>query len=242
MPRVHVGTSGWHYEHWRGVFYPPDLPARRWLEFYARYFDSVEINNSFYHLPSLTALRAWRAAVPRSFVFTAKGSRFTTHMKKLKAPRASTGRFFRRMAVLGRQLRAILFQLPPHWTLDLERFEAFLGVLPRRPRCAFEFRDPTWFDPRVYRLLRGHGAGLCIYHLAGLQSPLEVTADFVYVRLHGPGAEYQGRYGPRRLRVWADRVRSWRAAGREVFFYFDNDQAGYAVQDALELKRLIGRG
>jgi uncharacterized protein YecE (DUF72 family) len=238
---VRVGTSGWHYAHWRGNFYPADLPANRWLAYYAEQFQTVEINNSFYQLPGEETFRQWHAQTPPGFVFAVKASRFITHMKKLSDPQASTAKFFERVALLGEKLGPILFQLPPRWRPNLERLETFLAALPSKVghRYAFEFRDPAWLTPAVYEVLARHNAALCIYHFNGRSSPKELTADFTYLRLHGPGGPYQGKYSPDELAEWARECLAWR--GRDIFCYFDNDMAGYAPQNARELIEALGR-
>ena len=238
MGRVRIGTSGWHYKHWLGAFYPPKLPASKMLAYYLERFDTVEINNSFYRLPSETALAAWRDSTPEQFCFAVKGSRFITHNKKLANPEPSLDLFLPKVDILGPKLGPILFQLPPQWQLNLERLESFLTALPSEHRYAFEFRNDTWNVAPVYELLRRFNAAYCMFHLAGFQSPLEVTADFVYVRLHGPGGKYQGSYSDEDLSIWAERIRSWRRR-RAVYVYFDNDQAGYAVHNALRLRELV---
>ncbi|HZR33100.1 MAG TPA: DUF72 domain-containing protein [Terriglobales bacterium] len=238
MANVHIGTSGWHYKHWRGPFYPEKLPPSEMLSWYVRYFDTVEINNSFYKLPNQSTFANWRDSTPKHFLFAVKASRFLTHNKKLKDPENALHNFLPRAQVLGRKLGPILFQLPPSWRLNLERLREFLDVLPGQHRYAFEFREPSWNDPQVYDTLRRHNAALCIFELGGYHSPIEVTADFTYVRLHGPGNKYQGSYPHQILRNWADRIAGWQSL-RDVYVYFDNDQAGYAVQNALELKRMV---
>lgn len=237
---AHIGASGWHYKHWRGPFYPEKLPASKMLEFYCERFDTVEINNSFYRLPSPKALEAWRAATPKGFCFAVKGSRFLTHMKKLKDPESGLAKFMPRIEILGKKLGPILFQLPPFLECKPERLQTFLEALPKGHRYTFEFRNPGWHVPRVYDCLRKHRAAFCIFDLAGFHSPLEVTAGFVYVRLHGPGGAYQGSYSSDTLKIWAQRVQDWRHAGKSVYVYFDNDQSAFAVHNALELKGLCG--
>lgn len=240
--RIHIGTSGWSYDHWRGLFYPEELPAREWLAYCARHFHSVEINSSFYRLPSAGTLAHWRDSVPGDFIFAVKASRFITHMKKLNDPRRTLKPFMDRVAVLGAKLGPILFQLPPHWRVNVERLAAFLKVLPKGHRYAMEFRDPSWFDPRVYELLADHNVAFCIFDLDGTLSPMEVSADFVYVRLHGPNGPYQGQYDDRALAGWADAFKRWRRGGREVYCYFDNDEAAYAAHDAIRLQERVKRG
>jgi len=240
MAAVHIGTSGWHYQHWRGPFYPEDMPTSRFLEFYAERFRSVEINNSFYRLPTEAALKDWKSAVPKGFIFAVKASRFITHMKKLKDAGDSFRKFFDRVIVLGEKLGPILFQLPPRWQSNPQRLDEFLSGLPKKLRCAFELRDPSWFSPEVDGVLKRHRAAFCIYEFDRLLSPKTITADFVYVRLHGPAGRYQGLYGKKGLEPWARDIRAWREAGRTVYCYFDNDQAGFAARDALALRELVG--
>ncbi len=239
---VHVGTSGWHYGHWRGPFYPDNLSAERFLAYYATRFHTVEINNSFYQLPSERALATWRDTAPPGFIFAAKASRFITHLKKLKDPERSLAPFLERLSLLGEKLGPILFQLPPHWHFDAGRLTAFLAALPVAQRYTLELRDITWVNDRALELLADHGVAFCIYELAGYLSPREVTADFAYIRLHGPGGAYQGRYDHETLAAWAEAVTAWSGQGREVFCYFDNDEAGYAAQNALQLQALLRQG
>jgi uncharacterized protein YecE (DUF72 family) len=237
---IHIGTSGWHYDHWRGPFYPENLANADLLEFYQQKFHTVEINNSFYRLPSEKALTDWRNSVPAGFIFAIKGSRFITHMKKLKDPAPALAPFMERVPLLEDRLGPILFQLPPHWHFNGARLRGFLKALPREYRYALELRDPTWLNEKAIDLLREYGAAFCIYELAGRVSPREVTADFVYIRLHGPGGAYQGRYDRQALAGWAGAISAWAAQGKAVYCYFDNDEAGYAALNALELQDMLG--
>jgi uncharacterized protein YecE (DUF72 family) len=237
---VHIGTSGWHYKHWRGSFYPEKLPASKMLEFYTRHFQTVEINNTFYRLPQPNGLKTWYESTPRDFRFSMKGSRFLTHMKKLKDPARGIARFFERADLLREKLGPIVFQLPPHWEVDSERLETFLRELPRSHRYAFELRNPTWHTPEIYAILRRHRAAFCIFEIAGFRSGLEITTDFTYIRLHGPGGPYQGSYSKPVLRRWARRIQGWRSQLLAVHLYFDNDQGGFAPNNALELLTLLG--
>jgi uncharacterized protein YecE (DUF72 family) len=236
---IRIGTSGWHYPHWRGPFYPADLPAGQMLEFYVRHFSSVEVNNSFYRLPTSAALQSWRNTTPNDFCFAVKASRFLTHMKKLKDPETGLAKFLARVEQLGERLGPVLFQLPPRWRCNLERLACFLAALPEGRSYSFELRDPSWHVPNVYCLLGHHNVAFCIYELSGFQSPLQITADFVYVRLHGPEGAYQGSYSTASLEAWARRLREWGSGLKGVYVYFDNDQAGFAARNALELKRLL---
>jgi uncharacterized protein YecE (DUF72 family) len=235
----YIGTSGWHYPHWQAVFYPPGLPSGSWLDYYTRHFTTVEINASFYRLPSLATARAWRDAAPAGFTFAIKASRYITHMKKLREPRRTLRAFLAVARVLGKKCGPLLFQLPPRWRCNPARLAAFLELLPAHRECAFEFRDPSWHNPEIYALLQRHNAAFCIHELAGFESPQVLTADFAYIRLHGPAAyAYGGCYSHTALAGWADRIRGWKQL-RRVYVYFDNDEAGYAVQNALELRRLL---
>ena len=237
---IRIGTSGFHYKHWIGPFYPAKTPAARMLDFYLQHFDTVELNNSFYRLPLVGALESWRDAVPPNFVFAVKASRFITHNKKLKDPDGALENFIPRIALLGSKLGPILFQLPPNWQVNVERLQDFLTALPKQHRYAFEFRELSWMKPEVLEVLKRFNAAFCIYELAGYRSPLNVTADFIYVRLHGPEAnKYQGSYNEDRLRSWARQIEVWARTQKAIYVYFDNDQAGYAAQNALTLKNMV---
>ena len=209
------------------------------LAHYYGQFDTVEINNSFYMLPKIGTLQSWRDATPKDFEFAIKASRFLTHNKKLKEPENALNKFLPRAEALGAKLGPILFQLPPKWRINVDRLAEFLEALPSYHHYTFEFREPTWLNRQVYDLLQKHNAAFCIYELAGFHSPIEVTADWTYVRLHGPGGKYEGSYSQTFLRQWAKRIADWRGALKSVYVYFDNDQAGYAAQNALELKKLV---
>ncbi len=238
---IRVGTSGWVYRHWRGVFYPEKLPASRWLDFYARHFDTVEINNTFYRLPSAAALAARAAEVPPGFVFAVKASRFLTHMKKLKDPDEPLARLLDRAEALGPTLGPLLYQLPPHWRCDAGRLRDFLARLPDGFRHVFEFRDPSWYTDEVFDLLTETGVGFCVHDMRGAESPSRVTGRVVYQRFHGPTARrYAGSYPTAELRRHAERLRPLADAGHEVYAYFNNDFGGHAVANAATLRRLLG--
>lgn len=237
--RFHIGTSGWHYKHWKGTFYPADTKDKDQLSIYLEHFKTVEINNSFYRLPSADTFSLWRKSVPEDFLFAVKASRYITHMKKLKDTAEGLHLFLTHADHLKEKLGPILFQLPPGWKCNAERLSQFLMHLPKGYRYAFEFRNTTWYDKSIYDLLKQHNCAFCIYELDHHLSPLEVTADFVYVRLHGPEGKYQGSYTKKQLSVWAKRCMQWRKSRRDVFVYFDNDQEGYAAFNASTLKQLL---
>jgi uncharacterized protein YecE (DUF72 family) len=240
MAQIRIGTSGWHYKHWIGRYYPEGIKPAEMLDYYVRDFDTVEMNNTFYQLPKESSFDAWRAAVPSNFVFALKGSRFLTHMIKLKDPERGIGNFLPRARRLGRKLGPILWQLPPKWNVNVERLEEFLTKLPRGLRYAFELRNPSWMCDRVYEVLHKHNAAFCVYELAGYRSPVEITATWTYVRLHGPTQfKYQGSYSDAQLMKWAQWIDDRAHKLERIYVYFDNDDSAYAVNNALTLKRLV---
>jgi uncharacterized protein YecE (DUF72 family) len=234
---IRIGTSGFHYKHWRGPFYPEKIREAAMLDFYAQHFDTVELNNSFYRLPSESAFDGWRDATPENFVFAVKASRFLTHNKKLKDPENAVDNLLPRAIHLHRKLGPLLFQLPPKWRVNPERLRGLLRILPAELRYAFEFRELSWISAEVCGILREFNAAFCIYELAGYHSPLSITADFAYVRLHGPeSGKYQGSYSEHQLSRWARQIDTWSKELKAIYIYFDNDQAGYAAMNALRLK------
>ena len=238
--KVRIGTSGWHYKHWLGVFYPEGTRPSEMFQVYARHFDTVEINNSFYRLPTATTFDNWRESSPRNFCYAVKASRFITHMKKLKDPQSSSAKFFLVADRLNQKLGPILFQLPPRWKVNVERLNEFLRTLPGEHQYALEVRDDTWLIPDVYDALRQYNVAFCIHDFADMKVPKEITANFTYLRFHGPtSAKYWGSYSDRELRKWADWIKQ---QGRElpsVYAYFNNDPEGAAVRNALTLKQLV---
>jgi uncharacterized protein YecE (DUF72 family) len=238
--QLRIGTSGWHYQHWLGKFYPERLPAGKMLAWYAREFDTVEINNSFYRLPREETFDSWKNSVPSGFLFAVKASRFLTHIKRLKDPEDSIQLFFSRAKHLESTLGPVLFQLPPNWRADVERFAHFLSVLPRCHRYVFEFRDQSWLSDKILFLLRQHNAALCFHDWREISWPLELTADFTYIRLHGFGAPYGGDYQDAVLRKWAEMIEAWSSRLQSVFVYFNNDAHGHAISNAHTLRKILG--
>ncbi len=236
---IHIGTSGWVYPHWRGIFYPQDLPQPAWFDFFAHHFDTVEINNTFYRLPGAGTSAAWSKQAPPGFRYSVKANRYLTHLKKLKPPADGLDRFFSRARRLGTSLGPILWQLPPGWHANPDRLRDHAGRLPHELTHVFEFRDPDWFQGRVRRTLELHQLTFGIYDMVGHECPLWVTSPTVYLRFHGPAVEYGGQYGEGRLGVWIDRIRSWSSEGLDVYAYFNNDLGGFAVEDALRLRRMV---
>ncbi len=232
-----IGTSGWHYPHWRGVFYPPALRRGEWLGFYSDSFSTVEVNNSFYRLPSESTFEGWRNASSEGFIFALKVSRFVTHLKRLKDAATPMAKFFGRSRLLGDKLGPLLYQLPPQLKRDDGRLEEFLSILPRDLRHAFEFRHRSWLCDGVFDLLARHGAGLCVYDTPDFTAPLVVTSDFVYLRFHGGRGANGGNYTTEELADWARRIAGFKVG--TVYLYFNNDVGGFAVQNALALRRLL---
>ena len=228
---IHIGTSGWQYRHWKGVFYPVELRQKSWLEYYARYFDCVEVNSSFYGMPTTETIAAWCERVPPSFVFSVKAPRRITHFKKLKNCDAEVDALYRSLQTFGHHLGPVLFQLPPRWRCNLYRLERFLADLPADSRAVFEFRDPSWHTDEVYALLENRSMAFCIFDSGEFTSPLVDSGDLVYARLHGPNAAYTGSYRAPRLRAWVDRAKAWKKRGKTAFLFFDNDEKGYAVKN-----------
>jgi uncharacterized protein YecE (DUF72 family) len=237
-----VGTSGWHYKSWHGPFYPQSLKIKDFLIHYAGCFDTAEINNSFYRLPTEQAVKVWRESVPEGFLFAWKVSRFITHMKKLKGIEESIDLVFGRMAGLGDAFGPVLFQLPPMLRANeenLERLARCLSLVPKDRRIAFEFRHPSWYDEQTFRILRDHNAALCLSDHADAPAPWLTTADYVYVRAHGTNGRYAGSYSEEALGGWASQIAEWRRNGRDVYVYFDNDIKSAAPGDAQTLLKLL---
>jgi len=238
---AHIGTSGWSYDHWENVLYPPGLPARDRLQHYVNRFSTVELNASFYRWPREATFVSWNRRLPPGFLLTVKAPRGLTHAKKLYAPELWIERIARCWHELGDKRAILLVQLPPAMERDDVRLSYFLERLPSWIRVSVELRHPTWNHPDVYALLEHFGAAYCVMSGAGLPCVLRATTDFVYVRLHGPDFDhlYGGSYSDDDLRWWADRIREWQADGRSVFAYFNNDGGGNAVRNAEALRGFL---
>ncbi len=236
--KVYIGTSGYHYAHWQGVFYPEELSPADWLSFYQQRFATVEINRTFYRLPSRSAVERWVEAVPAHFVFAVKASRYITHMKRLKEPEATLARFIEVAESFGKKAGPLLYQLPPRWRCNPERLVAFCGELPDGWRHTVEVRDADWYREEVRAILADHGVGFCLHDYPGHHCPGWVTAGFVYVRRHGPSGPFQGSYSRQALGALARRVEGWTADGLDVYVYFNNDPGGHSVANALYLQEL----
>lgn len=239
---IRVGTSGWHYAHWRGNFYPLSLHADAWLPRYAEDFDTVELNNSFYHLPTKHAWLSWRDAVPEPFVFAVKASRYITHVKRLNVEPASIEKFFAGARLLGEHLGPVLYQLPPTFHRTEEnaaRLERFVPMLPAGITHVFEFRHDSWFVEETFAQLDRFGAAFCSFDMPGLRCPLRVTGGVLYMRFHGANARYGGDYHEEALRDWAARLAEAAQTASRGYAYFNNDAGGIAPRNARTLRSLL---
>jgi uncharacterized protein YecE (DUF72 family) len=250
--RLRVGCSGWNYASWRGRFYPRDLPAAKWLHYYATVFNTVEINNTFYRLPEAATFAGWRSQTPAPFLMAVKASRFLTHLKRLREPVDPLRRLFARASNLGPRLGPVLYQLPPTLKIDLVRLEGFLTALPTRLKGTghgsrvlkhvIEFRHPTWYVSETFQLLAQHRVALCLHDKADSSIAEPIVGPFVYLRFHGPTGRYGGSYDDRVLEVWARRCAEQLRDGRHVFAYFNNDVNAAAPRNALSLRDRIAAG
>jgi uncharacterized protein YecE (DUF72 family) len=236
---VHIGTSGWHYKHWVGDFYPPRFAPAKMLAWYAREFHTVEVNNSFYRLPEEKTFRDWAEIVPPGFIFAVKASRFLTHIKRLKDAQDPINLFFSRAKHLGSRLGPVLFQLPPKWKSDLGRLGEFLALLPKKHQYAIEFRDESWYTEQIRDLLSRHNVALCVHDWHAADWARDLTANFTYVRFHGTSGRYAGNYPDDLLNNWAGQIQSWASELSEIYLYFNNDVGGHAVRNARALRTVL---
>ncbi len=234
-----IGTSGWHYDHWQERFYPKGLSKTKWLEFYAQHFTTVELNNTFYRLPSENAFTAWHNSSPSGFTFAVKVSRFITHIKKLRNVEEALKNFLLRACLLEEKLGPLLYQLPPQLKRDDKLLEEFLCLLPQGPSHVFEFRHQSWLDAEVFHILRRHNAGLCVFDMPGLTTPVVATASFAYLRFHGSSGLYWSCYSDEELAQWAERITSLAQDLDAVYIYFNNDAEAFAVRNAQTLENYL---
>ncbi|SNB45779.1 DUF72 domain-containing protein [Geobacter sp. DSM 9736] len=240
MASIEIGCSGFNYKHWRGNFYPEKLPQRRWFEHYCTVFSTVELNVTFYRLPSPETFSKWRNDTPSGFAFAIKGSRFITHIKRLADAEEAVHRYFDAARNLGDKLKVVLWQLSPGFQLDLDRFASFLELIAPYPvRHTFEFRHPSWLIPSVTDICRRYGVNICAADNPPFLVDPPQTADFVYIRRHGHDMHYTGNYSAKELEVDAGRIRGYLEKGRDVYIYFNNDIGGYAPRNAVELRGMM---
>lgn len=236
---IRIGCSGWVYKHWRGIFYPEGLPQARWFERYAEEFDTVEINNSFYHLPKAQTFEKWQKQAPPGFCYAVKANRFLTQAKKLKDCEEPLERMMTAVRHLGDRLGPLLYQLPPRMSLNLERLEDFLKILPAGVTSVFEFRDSSWYVAETYALLERYGASFCVHDMQGSRTERIAVGPAAYVRFHGGEGKYWGRYSDEALLSWTDWLVSRAKEGRRCWCYFNNDIEGHAIEDARTLKSMV---
>ena len=233
--QYHIGTSGWHYDDWRGRFYPEKLAKAAWLGFYAGHFNTVELNNSFYRLPSEDAFTNWYNSSPPDFTFAVMVSRFITHNKRLKNTGEAVENFISRARILSEKLGPLLYQLPPGMHRNDEVLDSFLSSLPSGLKHVFEFRHESWLEEKVFEILRRHNTGLCVFDMPDFTCPLVVTAGFAYIRFHGSGALYSSGYTDEELADWAEKIAELGTSLKEIYIYFNNDVEGFALRNARTL-------
>ena len=242
MAHYFIGTSGWHYDDWRNRFYPEKLPKAKWLEFYARHFSTVELNNSFYRLPSETAFANWRDSSPANFTFAVKVSRFITHIKRLKNSEEAVENFIQRARILGEKLGPLLYQLPPNMHRNDETLDSFLSSLPEEMKHVIEFRHQSWLAEDVFEILHKYRAGLCVFDMPSFTCPLLATADFAYIRFHGSEDLYSSYYSDEALADWTKRIANLAVNLDTVYIYFNNDVEGFAVKNAVTIRDYLEKG
>jgi uncharacterized protein YecE (DUF72 family) len=238
---VRIGCSGWLYRHWRGPFYPEKLAQKRWFDYYAATFDTVELNTSFYHLPKAESFAKWRDQAPAGFRYAVKAPRFITHMKKLKDCAEPVEEFVRRARHLGATLGPVLYQLPPRWAFNRERLDEFIALLPPDLVHVFEFRETSWMTGDVLALLEARRVSFCAHDMVRLATERWAAGPIAYIRFHGHGGKYVGRYPDEKLLGWADWIVAQAQGGRDVWAYFNNDIFAHAIDDALTLRAMVGQ-
>ncbi len=241
--KIFIGTSGYLYQHWREIFYPKDLSPSKWLEFYCQNFDTVELNVTFYRLPSQRVFESWHKRAPQDFTFAVKGSRFITHIKKLKEIKNPLELFFSRTENLKEKLGVVLWQFPSNFKVGIEKLEKFLVLCSKFKvgRQAMEFRHQSWFSKEVYDLLKKYNVALVIPDSPHWPSVEEITADFTYLRFHGGRELYGSNYSSKELKNWASKIKRWQRQNLDIYAYFNNDAYGYALKNAKALKKLVNQ-
>lgn len=238
--KIYIGTSGWTYRHWIGVFYPEDISSTSFLNFYTQYFDTVELNASFYHLPSRKTFENWRKKIPSSFIFAVKASRYITHLKKLIEAQEPWEKFIKAALGLKEKLGPILFQLPPSLKVDIKKLEKFLKMLPAKYEYALEARHKSWFCEKVYKILKKYKISLVWADSPRFPLECELTSSFIYLRFHGGKILYGSNYSDKELKSWAQKLKPFIRKGIKIYAYFNNDAHGYAVKNALAFKKFLG--
>ena len=237
LAKWRIGTSGWNYNHWKGMFYPRHVPKSKWLEFYANHFDTLEVNATFYRLPRPKTFEDWYERTPEKFLWAIKGSKYITHTKRLKDSKEPLERLYKAVEGLKEKVGPILFQLPPSLSFDQDLFREFCKNLNYSYRHVVEIRHLSWIHGHVFQILKENNMAFCISDTAGRYPHYEViTSDFLYIRLHGSKRLYASNYSEKELQKWAQKIKEW---GVDTYLYFDNDFQGYAVQNAKRLKEIL---
>ncbi|MBO8140185.1 MAG: DUF72 domain-containing protein [Thermosipho sp. (in: Bacteria)] len=230
-----IGTSGWSYNHWIKIFYPENLEKNKWLNFYSKHFNTVEVNSTFYKLPYENIVKSWYKKTPENFFFAIKGTKVITHRMKLNGVDEYLKKFIERVSLLNGKLKVILWQLPPSLKKDIPLLENFIKILPINYKHAIEFRNTTWFDDELFDILEQNNIAFCISDSSRYKSLWIKTANFVYIRFHGPKNLYASEYGEQ-LTNYANKIKQFNC---ETYIYFNNDFNGFAIKDALRLKSLL---
>ncbi|MHC4737450.1 MAG: DUF72 domain-containing protein [Planctomycetota bacterium] len=234
-----IGTSGWYYNHWSGLFYPTKLPKTKWLQYYAKYFDSVEVNNTFYQLPKQQSVKKWYVQAPKNFIYTVKANRYITHIKRLKDATETLERFFKIVELLKEKLGPVLYQLPPSLQKDLDLLGSFIRLLPRNRIAVFEFRHNSWYAEDTFELLNKFEVGFCVHDMPAKQTPRIITGDIIYIRFHGSTGRYSGNYTKSALKEWVHWLKEQNKKAHRIYIYFNNDFNAFAVENAKQLKEQL---
>lgn len=237
--KIYIGTSGWNYKDWQGRFYPDKLKQEKWLEYYSRKFNSVEINNTFYQLPAKNTFEAWEDNTPGSFIFAVKASRYITHMKKLNQCSPAVDKLIEYSANLKEKMGIFLFQMPSNQGKDHAKLKAFLKHLPSRYRYAFEFRHESWFDESIFDLLDSNDCGIVINSSPDFPFHDIATGNICYIRMHGDKKLYSSKYHKDELRRFAEIMLKYHEKGFYSFIYFNNDKNGHAIEDASIMQDIV---
>lgn len=236
---IHIGTSGWSYKHWTGKFYPEEVKKNKWLEYYSKEFDTVEINSSFYHLPKIQTFINWKKNTGENFIFSVKASRYITHIKRLADCGDPLERLFKAAEGLGEKKGPFLFQLPPNFKKDKSVLKIFLEILPQNHKFAFEFRNESWFTEEIYKLLENFGCAVVISSAPGFPYVEKLTADLCYIRMHGSGILYNSCYSKDELKKISALIKKNLNKNIESYVYFNNDAEAFAVDNARMLIKMV---
>lgn len=239
---IYIGTSGYNYQHWKGIFYPKNLTQSKWLQFYCQHFKIVELNVTFYRLPSKENFKSWHRKTPKDFKFVIKGSRYITHIKRLKSCHGPLKVFFANASALKEKLTCVLWQLPSSFKFDLKRLKDFIGIIKKKYSfClhSFEFRHNSWFNEQTFSLLKENNINLCIADSPELKTPEVITSNFIYLRFHGGKILYESNYSKKELKMWAKKAKSCLRGKKLLLTFFNNDTQGFAIKNALEFREML---